>query len=666
VSSDGIIYTTGLFSGTVDFDPGAGTFNLTSAGNADIFISKLDDSGNFIGAWRLGGTGSDNGISIIPGSQGSVITTGIFAGVVDFNFGPQQSFLTSAGGSDVYVAEYYLNSPTDIQLSSNTVQENLPVDSLVGALSTADPDPGEAFTYALVPGKGDADNGLFIIEGDQLKTNAIFDYETKSSYSIRVRTTDCGGQEFEKTFSITIVDQNDPPTTRIWDGGGGDNLWMDPQNWLGDAAPLPGDNLLFPTDAAQKESVNNYAPQTAFQSIIFIGSGYQLSGNAVLFTSGIIDSISDISDNTIAFSTITLYTSQTFDNLNDQGKLVVQSNINLGNSMLKVDGSGNTRIEGDISGNAGIMKIGDGELTLTGINTYSGDTTVAEGELYTGRIGTNGQPASKVEVQTNTKLQADSITTGTLTIGAGATLTIAPIPGGPLAANSALTPLAADALPPTVAQPTTADTIAPSASTDTTTIAPEPLAASTVIAAPTPASSEAASVPAPSDSLSNTVFDAVAAPAEIIADTALPVGLVESTPVKLIDTAINRLPSQSPIYSRLDSTALNKVIEGGQEQYLATRNGNIASKSILDSLSDELPSNMSKYAKHSGTPALNSRQAHIAALQTVVQNSPWNDAYAEVDFDIAQQVRAGKKHAKQIEKAVDAIVAEEDAVPALL
>jgi len=34
----------------------------------------------------------------------------------------------------------------------------------------------------------------------------VFDYETKSSYSIRVRTTDSGGLYFEKQFTITIND----------------------------------------------------------------------------------------------------------------------------------------------------------------------------------------------------------------------------------------------------------------------------------------------------------------------------------------------------------------------------------------------------------------------------------------------------------------------------
>ncbi len=50
VDSNGNVYITGNFSGSVGFDPNVGVANLTSTGMADIFISKLDSMGNFVWA----------------------------------------------------------------------------------------------------------------------------------------------------------------------------------------------------------------------------------------------------------------------------------------------------------------------------------------------------------------------------------------------------------------------------------------------------------------------------------------------------------------------------------------------------------------------------------------------------------------------------------------
>jgi hypothetical protein len=72
-------------------------------------------------------------------------------------------------------------------------------------LSSTDPDVGDTFTYSLVTGAGGIDNGAFAISGDELRANAVFDFETKSIYLIRVRTTDRSGLWFEKEFTITVI-----------------------------------------------------------------------------------------------------------------------------------------------------------------------------------------------------------------------------------------------------------------------------------------------------------------------------------------------------------------------------------------------------------------------------------------------------------------------------
>lgn len=74
----GNVYTTGVFQGTEDFDPGPGVVNLTSVGGSDIFISKLDASGNFVWAKNIGGSSDDNGYSIAVDASGNVFTSGFF------------------------------------------------------------------------------------------------------------------------------------------------------------------------------------------------------------------------------------------------------------------------------------------------------------------------------------------------------------------------------------------------------------------------------------------------------------------------------------------------------------------------------------------------------------------------------------------------------------
>jgi VCBS repeat-containing protein len=103
-------------------------------------------------------------------------------------------------------------APTDIALSNSSVAENEPVGTAVGTLSATDPDTGDTHTFALVAGAGDADNASFQIDGSTLETNAVFDFETKSSYSVRVRATDSGSLTFEKQLTITVTNVNEPPT----------------------------------------------------------------------------------------------------------------------------------------------------------------------------------------------------------------------------------------------------------------------------------------------------------------------------------------------------------------------------------------------------------------------------------------------------------------------
>ncbi|MFO1006968.1 MAG: metallophosphoesterase [Planctomycetaceae bacterium] len=124
-------------------------------------------------------------------------------------------------------------APTAIQLTSTSIAENQPANSVVGTLSSVDAS-GNTHTYQLVTGEGSTDNARFNISGNQLRTSESFNYEAKASYQIRVRSTDQDGLSTEQSFAITVNDlpESNPPVI----GNAGANL-----TWREDAIPI----LLF-------------------------------------------------------------------------------------------------------------------------------------------------------------------------------------------------------------------------------------------------------------------------------------------------------------------------------------------------------------------------------------------------------------------------------------
>ena len=102
----GNVYSTGYFNGVVDFDPGTGVFNLSSAGFNDIYISKLDSSGNFVWAKRMGYGLNDEGNSIAVDASGNVYTAGHFQDSIDFDPGAGVCNLISHSGSkDIFISK---------------------------------------------------------------------------------------------------------------------------------------------------------------------------------------------------------------------------------------------------------------------------------------------------------------------------------------------------------------------------------------------------------------------------------------------------------------------------------------------------------------------------------------------------------------------------------
>lgn len=121
--------------------------------------------------------------------------------------------ITYQGGDGNDVCLVLANeAPTEVVLAGASIGENASSGTLVGTLSAKDPDPDEAFTFQLVAGTGSSDNALFTIDGKSLKTKAVFDFESKTKASIRVKATDRGGRSTETVLSITVTNVNESPT----------------------------------------------------------------------------------------------------------------------------------------------------------------------------------------------------------------------------------------------------------------------------------------------------------------------------------------------------------------------------------------------------------------------------------------------------------------------
>jgi hypothetical protein len=109
VDSLGNVYTAGSFKGTVDFDPGPPTLNLSGIGtDEEIFLQKLDANGNLVWAHSYGNNGEDRAENLHFNANGELFLTGLYTGTVDFDAGPGVFNLTTMG-SDCAILLMKLN-----------------------------------------------------------------------------------------------------------------------------------------------------------------------------------------------------------------------------------------------------------------------------------------------------------------------------------------------------------------------------------------------------------------------------------------------------------------------------------------------------------------------------------------------------------------------------
>lgn len=122
------------------------------------------------------------------------------------------STVTSNGKTDFALVRYQGESnvaPNGIELGNSSIPENSRNRTIIGMLTTRDPDATDSYTYMLLD---DAEGRFTLSNGQILVANGgLLDFENAPAHTIRVRSTDSAGARFETDLAITLTDVNEPP-----------------------------------------------------------------------------------------------------------------------------------------------------------------------------------------------------------------------------------------------------------------------------------------------------------------------------------------------------------------------------------------------------------------------------------------------------------------------
>ena len=103
-------------------------------------------------------------------------------------------------------------TPTDLSLSADTVEENAANGTVVGTATPTDPDSGDTFTYSLTDDAG----GRFAINSSTgvitVADGTLLDFSAANGHNITVRVTDSGGLTYDEVMNLDVTEINAAPT----------------------------------------------------------------------------------------------------------------------------------------------------------------------------------------------------------------------------------------------------------------------------------------------------------------------------------------------------------------------------------------------------------------------------------------------------------------------
>ena len=183
------------------------TVTTTDGGKIDTTdVIKTDYTGD-----ELDPAGVDEAIIALTGNGYLDLTFNFLANAPRTSASDAAVALLTAGFNNIKTE---LNiAPTDLTLIPSSILEGNSIGDVVGVLTAVDANDYDTHTFSLVSGTGDTDNASFTVDGTDLKAAEEFDYETKTSYSIRLQVEDANGETFAKQVTVSITnDETDDPT----------------------------------------------------------------------------------------------------------------------------------------------------------------------------------------------------------------------------------------------------------------------------------------------------------------------------------------------------------------------------------------------------------------------------------------------------------------------
>lgn len=229
------VLTSGIFVGRVDFDPGAGTFNLTASGASDAFIQKLDNNGNFVWVKQIKGRKYENAYSVATDESGNVYTSGWFSGTADFNPDKKKKYnMTSFGDYDSFILKLNENGNFVWAKQIGGTQQNLSYSIVLDPFGnlyttgyfygTADFDPGSETNNKTSFGFND----MFLLKLD-LNGNYVWAHQIGGpSYDCGTSSvTDSDGNIYSTGYFYETADFNpDPTDTYFLTANGADDCFL--------------------------------------------------------------------------------------------------------------------------------------------------------------------------------------------------------------------------------------------------------------------------------------------------------------------------------------------------------------------------------------------------------------------------------------------------------